>query len=206
MRARSLILVVMLAVLFSACGPSGPTVTPIDKPVNCRFGPGKEYAVLSTLTSGKNALILGKNSDGSWWKIRNSDGKSTVCWVLGSVTTTVGKLDGVSTVATPRTFATGVTIMNPETISIPGCIGTIPPVTFSGTIDVNGPTNLTWHFETELGGALPAHTLTTSSSGSNTVSDNSYTPPANTGSYWLKLVVTSPNRMTAQTNYTISCP
>src|SRR5687767_16038341 len=47
--------------------PSTILASPKDQPVNCRFGPGTSYAVAGALIVGRQAEIIGKNVDSSWW-------------------------------------------------------------------------------------------------------------------------------------------
>ena len=44
-------------------------------------GPGTEYPALSTLPSGLQANVVGKNDDGSWWAIDFPSGPNGVGWV-----------------------------------------------------------------------------------------------------------------------------
>ena len=48
--------------------------------------------------------------------------------------------------------------------------------------------------------SLPAAT------GPQTVSDGSFTPTVAAGTYWVRLVVTSPNSKQAEASYKIECP
>jgi hypothetical protein len=50
---------------------------------NCRTGPGSVYDVLGYLLDGEMALIDGRLSDSSWWRIANPDGGGS-CWVWSS--------------------------------------------------------------------------------------------------------------------------
>ena len=150
--------------------------------------------------------ILGQSSDGTWWQIQNPNSISDKCWVSASVTNTSGNMGSVPVTPAPQPFVTEVTASNPDAISVPGCVGPITPMKLSGSIDVNGPVPVVWHFETQQGGALPGHTLTFTKYGPLTVTDSTYTPPLVAGTYWVKLIVTSPNSVTAKSSYTIACP
>jgi len=187
--------------------PSVPMVTPVDKPVNCRFGPGVGFVSLGAgLAVGANAQILGKTAGGDWWLIQNPSAGGGNCWVAASVTTATGDLTTVGVVAAPAAFVTKTTIKaDPDTISVPGCTGPIMALSLKGTIDVNGPTTVKWHFETQEDGALPEHSLEFTAFGSQNVSAD-YTPPVTEGNFWVRLIVTSPNAMVAEAKYKIDCP
>jgi hypothetical protein len=181
-------------------------VTPKTEAVNCRFGPGTTYASVGGLKVGASVPILGQNGDGTWWQIQNPNNIVDNCWVSATATVTSGNMGSVPVAGSPQPFVTAVTANSPAAISVPGCIGPIQPLVLTGTIDVNGPTPVVWHFETQQGGALPSHTLTFTKFGPLTVTENAFTPPLVAGTYWLKLFVTSPNSLTSQASYTITCP
>jgi hypothetical protein len=88
---------------------------------------------------------------------------------------------------------------------VAGCIGPILPLEISGTIETNGPTTVTWHFETQQGGALPTQTTEFDAFGSRNFSVD-YTPTLTAGTYWVRLIVTSPNATQSEVKYTIVCP
>jgi hypothetical protein len=186
--------------------PSTAMVTPKTEAVNCRFGPGASYQSVGGLKTGAVVPILGQNGEGNWWQIQNPNDIFNNCWVSALVTNTTGSLASVPVVPAPLAYVTLATVNTPAEISVPGCLGPIQPVVFTGTIDVNGPTTVIYHFETQQGGALPAHTLTFTTFGPLNVSESSYTPPVVAGTYWVKLFITAPNSLTAQASYTIVCP
>ncbi len=150
--------------------------------------------------------MFGKTADGGWWQIQNPSTPGEKCWVAASVTTASGNLTQIGVVAPPSTFVTKVTLkIEPDTISVPGCIGPILPVTFKGTIEVNGPATVKWHFESQQGGAMPEQTTDFTTFGTKDVSAD-YTPLLTAESYWVRLIVTSPNNISAEAKYKIDCP
>ena len=194
-----------------------PTITPTATPaipmiaatsvsVNCRFGPGTGYITTGALNPGLSVPILGRNAGGGWWQIQNPSDSRYNCWVGNSVTTVTGDTSGVPVVEPPQPFVTAVSADKPPRISAPGCIGPIPSLALTGSITANGPVKVTFHFETQQGGVLSTQTVTFTAFGTKAVSDSSYTPPITPGDYSLKLVVTSPNKMTARSTYSIGCP
>ena len=186
--------------------PSVPVVTPSDEPVNCRFGPGTDFAIVGALVVGNSAQISGKSAGGAWWQIQNPSAAGQKCWVAASVTVASGNLSTIGVVAAPTPFVTKLTLkIDPDTISVAGCIGPILPVTFKGTIEVNGPITVKWHFESQQGGSMPEQTTEFTAFGTKDVSAE-YTPLLAEGDYWVRLIVTSPNSMTAEAKYKIDCP
>jgi hypothetical protein len=182
-------------------------VTPVDEPVNCRFGPGTEYAAIGFLLVGENAQVFGKTSSAEWWQVQNPDdvaGKR--CWVAASVTSGSGNFSGVGVVAAPATFVTAVTLaLDPEVISLDDCTDPFEPIQIKALIDVNGPAVVKWHFETQQGGTVPEQTLEATEFGSQDVSDEFMPSPVKKGTYWIRLIVTSPNEITKEVKYEIDC-
>jgi hypothetical protein len=186
---------------------SVPMVTPVDEPVNCRFGPGTEYVSLgSGLAVGAKSQIFGKTADGGWWLVQNPSAGNSRCWVSASVTTATGDLSTVGVVAAPAAFVTAVTLnLDPDTISVAGCIGPIQAISLEGTITTNGPARVKWYFETQEDGAMSEHTIDFTAFGSQDVSGE-YTPPLTAGTFWVRLIVTSPNEILDDATYKIVCP
>jgi hypothetical protein len=187
--------------------PSVPVAFPKEVAVNCRLGPSIGWIVLSGLSVGTSSQITGKSGDGAWWQIIDPLSSSRRCWVAASVTSTAGNVAGIPVIEAPKATVTNVTVkVKPESLSVAGCIGPITPFEITGTIETNGPTTVQWRFETEQDGAMSTQTTEFESFGEETVSTN-YTPTTLTaGTFWVRLIVTSPNDAQAEAKYTITCP
>jgi hypothetical protein len=179
-------------------------LTTLDKPVNCRFGPGVEYATLGALELGALAELQGGNSSGNWWYIRLPQNPSVFCWVAASVTYASGSLAGLPIIPPPAALVTDVSLkLDPDDISVPGCNFPYTPVQMSGSITANGPALVEWHWETSQGNTSSTQTLKFDKFGTKTVED--YVKYDSEGNHWVKLVVTSPNSMVAKANYKVTC-
>src|SRR5262249_33942335 len=155
----------------STSTPTIPVASPKTVAVNCRFGPGIGWLATSALNVGQSAQILGKNADGSWWFIVDPFSSGNNCWVSVSVTNAAGNLAVIPVVQTPKASVTKVTVkVNPNTVSVPGCVGPISPSKITGTIEVNGPTQVKWYFETQQGGAMSTNTTNFDTFGTQDVS------------------------------------
>jgi hypothetical protein len=187
--------------------PAVPVASPKEVAVNCRLGPGTGWIVLSGLSIGTSSQITGKSGDGSWWQIIDPLSSSRRCWVAASVTNTAGNVAGIPVVEAPKANVTNVTVdVDPGSLSIAGCVGPIVPLKITGTIETNGPTTVQWRFETQQDGAMPARSTEFEAFGEETVSVD-YTPTTLTaGTFWIRLIVTSPNESQAEVKYTILCP
>lgn len=186
--------------------PTIPIAWPLDKGVNCRFGPGVEWITVGALLVGQTATIQGRNSDSSWWNVITPNDPGRPCWVAASVTLTAGNLLNLGLINSPLASVTKVSVkLDPKEINLPGCMGPVQAISIKGTIETNGPTLVKFYFETEKGGKLPNDKVNFIGADSKTV-EASYTPPATGGSYWVKLVIFSPNDMSGETKYTVNCP
>ena len=105
----------------------------------------------------------------------------------------------------PQASVTNVTInVDPKTISVGGCVGPIEPSEITGTIETNGPTNVKWRFETQLGGSMSNQSTDFDAFGTREFKVD-YTPSLTEGTYWIRLIVTSPNNMQAEVKYEVEC-
>jgi hypothetical protein len=184
--------------------PSDPVLTPIKDPVNCRYGPGVEWEPVGALKVGETANIIGKNPAGDWWNIRLPANPTATCWVAASVTSPSGNLAMVNPVEVPQALVTKVTLVtNPTQMVVPGCVFPYSPVDLAGTITTNGPALVEWHWEISQGNVTSTSVLKFDKFGTQTISD--YVKYGAQGEYWVKLVVTKPNSVVAQANYTVVC-
>jgi len=186
--------------------PTIPVAFPSDKGVNCRFGPGIEWLVVGALLVGQNATIQGKNGDASWWYVSTPNDPGKPCWVAASVTNTAGNVSNVPVVAAPQASVIDVKIdVEPNTMSVAGCIGPLMPVLITGSIETNGPASVKWHFETQQSGSMASQTTEFKTADVKEFSSD-YTPVLAAGNYWVRLVITAPNNDSVETKYKIECP
>ena len=186
--------------------PTVPVAFPREVNVNCRLGPGTGWVVTSGLNVGTSAQVVGKSGDGGWWYIVDPASSSRNCWVASSVTSTAGNIGSVPVVEAPKASVTAVTVeVDPNALSVANCVGPILPLEITGSIETNGPGPVTWYFETQQGGAMASQTTAFDASGPRDFS-TTYTPALTAGTYWVRLVVTSPNSTQAEARYTITCP
>ncbi|HAV78737.1 MAG TPA: hypothetical protein DCX53_15415 [Anaerolineae bacterium] len=185
--------------------PTIPIAFPKDVAVNCRFGPGTAWIVLSGLQIGQSSQIVGRSGDFNWWYIVDPLNASRNCWVAASVVNTAGNLNGIPTVAAPVASVINVTVkVDPKERNVAGCIGPIPTSKIEGTIEVNGPGTVKWNFDTQQLGALPSQSTDFDAAGSKTFTAE-FTPLLVAGTYWVRMVVTSPNNTQGETTYKINC-
>jgi len=78
---------------------------------NCRQGPGTEYSVLGLLRADQQSIVLGKNSDQTWWYIENPEKTETACWVNGKTTELKGDAGLLTIITPPPPPLTGVSFL-----------------------------------------------------------------------------------------------
>lgn len=182
---------------------SPPMVSPIDKDVACRFGPGTAYSIEGALPVGHTVPILGRDSPGGWWYIENPSHAGWHCWVSSSATQTQGDTSIVAVQPPPVTFVEAVGVqMSPSSKDIP--CGTFP-YTFGVNFNIqyNGPITLTFQRILSDGHSAPPETYTYTASGTQSFSDSYRVGAA--GSYWFKVQVTSPNKISGQGSAKMTC-
>lgn len=135
-----------------------PTVTPTatsgipllmakEQAVNCRYGPGAEWAVVTTLDTGLAAEIIGKSQDGSWWYIRHPLRMSLSCWVSDKVATVSGNRGSVPVIPMPVAQVTKVQVAA-NVANYANCAGPNgTPVWFIGKITTTGPGTVKYRWE-----------------------------------------------------------
>jgi uncharacterized protein YraI len=82
--------------------PAGPYAT-IQTVTNVRTGPGTSYGIISTLQTGEQVALTGRNTPGDWWQVCCVAGHSG--WIYGNLATAHGGLGSLPVIAVP--VATG---------------------------------------------------------------------------------------------------
>ncbi len=199
--------------------PPPTTCTPqltANSAVNVREGPGTVYDTVGALTTGQAATIDGRNPENTWWYIVYPSGPGGHGWVAASVTTATCNPTSVAVVVPPPTPVPPTQVVSeviganvwvdPSTIGVAGCMGPIQPSSVGATIEVSGPMQVHWHFNTQQRGALGSHVTNFNKAGSKDVED-SFTPALTAGTYWVRLVIDGVNTSgwSIQATYKISC-
>ena len=74
---------------------AGATPTPtrvqleVTVPTNCRVGPGKLFAIVSVLRTGKTVNVIARHASADFWVVENPGGSGN-CWVWGEYATFTG--------------------------------------------------------------------------------------------------------------------
>lgn len=177
--------------------------SPKDQPVNCRFGPGTAYAVTGALILGRQAEIIGRNADSTWWYVRNPTDPSTSCWLSGEFVQTVGNVQLLPVVNSPDIMVTGVQVrVDPPVINV-ACNEFPQYVIISADVTSSGPSTVIWHWELSTGVVSPDKQIVFAASDTKTVQDSYEVMAVN--DYRIQVQTTSPNIMTGQASFKVVC-
>ena len=185
---------------------STPRVTiasPISQPVNCRYGPSIAYAVVGVLDLGGQAEIVGKNIDVTWWVVKNPNDPSTDCWLAASLINAVGNLDALPVVAAPLAQVSNIQVsVDPPSMNV-SCTAFPQYVNVTAEITTNGPTTVTWRWETSEGETFDKDPLLYLEGSSQKVLLNYKIASAK--DYWMQIHILSPNDTTGRTIFKATC-
>ena len=81
---------------------SVPMLTVIEA-TNCRTGPGEEYDIVVTYSTGKELEIVGRYDPGDFWLVKSSESPTGTCWLWGQYVELSGSTGAVPSVTPPPT-------------------------------------------------------------------------------------------------------
>jgi hypothetical protein len=70
---------------------------------NCRVGPGKVYDRVGALLIGQVAEVIGRDTTGNYWYIRNPNQNNGFCWLWGEYATLTGNFAALPMFTPPPT-------------------------------------------------------------------------------------------------------
>ena len=86
-------------------GPRDPTLPPLVSVdadlVNLRGGPGTNYPVVGQANAATELEVLGRNEDGSWWRVCCPVGEEAESWIFGTLVAPVGGTSNANLAAVP---------------------------------------------------------------------------------------------------------
>lgn len=82
--------------------PENPMIS-VSVDTNCRTGPGKVYDMVGALRVGQGAEVIGRDSTGNYWYIRDPSNPSSFCWVWGQYATLSGNVGALPIFTPPPT-------------------------------------------------------------------------------------------------------
>ena len=177
--------------------------SPKDQPVNCRFGPNISYSIVGALVAGRQAEVIGKTIDETWWYVRNPSDPSNNCWLSADFIVVVGNVESLPVVSPPEIGVTNIQVQVDPVLMNVGCSAFPQTVSISAQITANGPTIITWKWETSAGDDFAEETLLFESEGTKEVRDILTVWSAN--DHWVNLHVLIPNDRSGGANFKVTC-
>lgn len=183
--------------------PSVFLASPRDQPVNCRFGPATSYAVIGALIVGRQAEIIGRNDDSSWWFVRNPSDPSTSCWLSAEFVDTVGDVQSLPVVKPLENMVTNINVSIEPSVMNVACDALPQTVTISAQITASGPATVVWHWSSSVGVVSPDKEILFIAGDTKTVQD--YYQVNRVSDYIVQVQTTLPNIVTGQASFKVVC-
>jgi len=176
---------------------------PKDQPVNCRFGPEISYAIVGALLTGRQAEVIGKNTDATWWYVRNPSDPSTNCWLSADFVVVTGNVEALPVVSPPEIGVTNIRVRVEPPVMNVACKAFPQVFSVFGQITTNGPTIVTWKWEASNGYTSEPATLLFETEGTKEVSG--FVTVTSVNDYWVNLHVLIPNERSGGANFKVTC-
>jgi len=174
-----------------------------DQPVNCRFGPEVSYAIVGFLVLGRQAEIIGRNEDSSWWYVRNPSDPSTSCWLSAEFVVTIGDVQSLPVVKALENTVTGISVsIEPPVLNV-ACDALPQTVSIVARISASGPATVIWHWSSSAGVVSPDKQILFEAGDTKTVQD--YYQVFRISDYIVEVQTTLPNIMTGQASFKVVC-
>ena len=189
--------------IFITSTPIFPVASAIDKPVNCRYGPGVTFSIISGLDVGQRAEITGKSADGMWWQVKSPTDPSTHCWLATSVTKASGNLASVPVANPPEIAVSRIKVTVDRPVLNVSCDAFPQTIHAKAEVTTNGPTTITWRWETSTGDFSNGDPLLYEEAGTRTV--EYYYSVGSANDYWIQLHVLTPGDKTGRADFKVNC-
>jgi len=183
--------------------PRAVLASPINQPVNCRYGPDIAYAVIGSLNVGAQAEIVGKNIDVSWWYVKNPSDPSTFCWLASGFVDVTGSVDALPVVESPPGQVSHIQLrVDPPSLNV-ACNSFPQYVTVYAEILANGPATVTWRWETSEGQVIDREALSYFEFGLQSIFIQYKITAAR--DYWIQVHVLAPNDKIGRVTFKATC-
>jgi uncharacterized protein YraI len=192
-----------LPTITSTSTPSTILASPKDQPVNCRFGPATSYAIIGALILGRQAEVIGRNTDSTWWYVRNPSDPSTSCWLSAEFVQITGDVQSLPVVGSPEIMVTGISVsIEPSVIHV-ACDALPQTAIITARITASGPATVTWHWASSSGVVSPDKQILFEVGDTKTVQD--YYQVNRVSDYIVQVQTTLPNIVTGQASLKVVC-
>jgi hypothetical protein len=95
----------------------------------------------------RQAEVVGKSPDLTWWYVKNPNDPSTFCWLAADFTIVQGNVEALVVVSPPEIVVTAVQVsVDPPVMNV-ACNAFPRLVTINVRITTNGPATVLWRWE-----------------------------------------------------------
>lgn len=183
--------------------PAVILAAPRDQPVNCRFGPDISYAIVGALIVGRQAEVIGKNIDVTWVYVRNPSDPSNNCWLSVDFIELNGETALLPVVGPPEIMVTDIQVsVDPSAMNV-ACDAFPQSVIISAEITTNGPSVVTWFWESNVGVRSDQKQLLFEAGGTKLAQDFYQVDRA--GDYSIRVGSIVPNLRTGEATFKAIC-
>jgi hypothetical protein len=201
--SETLIADVVLPTATPTSTPSIILASPRSQPVNCRVGPDISYGIIGALLLGRQAEVIGKNIDITWLYVRNPSDPSTNCWLSVDFVDVKGSADLLPVVGPPEIMVTQIEVsIDPVAMNV-ACDALPQSVVVSARITTNGPSIVTWHWESSAGKASEPKQVLFEAGTTKLVQD--YYLVDKIGDYSIQVKTTLPNIAAGEATFKVVC-
>ena len=148
---------------------------------------------------GNQAEVIGKNPDITWLYVRNPSDPSNNCWLSVDFINVDGPVELLPVVGPPEIMVTSVKAsVEPPAIYV-ACDAFPQNVVINTQITTNGPTIVSWFWQSNIGKSSPEKQVLFEAGDSKLVQD--YYQIDRAGDYSIKVQTLVPNIMTAEATF-----
>lgn len=171
--------------------------------INCRSGPGTIFDTVTEIQQGRTLRATARNDSTTWFYVNDPGNPGGFCWVSADVTQVSDEASLLPIMQPPVAIVTNVDLrVEPNRIDV-NCSQFPQTVFFEALVTTNGPTLLTWKWEISNGAVSDVGTLIFESAGTQAI--NEYYQINSANDYWVKLLVLTPNEVSEQATFRVSC-
>jgi hypothetical protein len=183
--------------------PSITLASPRSQPVNCRVGPDISYGIIGALLVGRQAEVIGKNIDITWLYVRNPSDPSNNCWLSVDFIDVQGNVDLLPVVGPPEIMVTSIKVsVDPVAMNV-ACDALPQSVVVSAQITTNGPSVVTWYWESSSGKTSDSKQVLFEAGTTKLVQD--YYLVDKIGDYSIQVKTTLPNIASGEATFKVIC-
>jgi len=159
--------------------------------------------MVNEYSRGQPARVLGRNDTSTWWYIRDPRNPDGFCWISADVTELKGDVDALPVVHPPAPSVTEMVLIVEPNRKVVACTQFPQTFFFEAQITTNGPVQVNWQWEASTGVSSDIGTLIFDEAGTKAI--NEFYQVGSPNDYWVKLHILSPNVLTEQADFRVSC-